>query len=45
MIATKRQEQDGIVRQAEDDLERYRELKGLEASSGGTGTSNNSTQQ
>lgn len=33
MIASKRQEQDVIVRQAEDDLQRYRELKSLEPSS------------
>ena len=44
MIAAKRHEQEGIVRQAEDDLERYRELKGLEASSGGTGTSSKTQQ-
>jgi hypothetical protein len=35
MIASKRQEQEVIVRQAEDDLQRYRELKSLQPGSGG----------
>ncbi len=39
MIAAKRQEQETITRQAEDDLQRYRELKSLESSASGTGPS------